>query len=245
MENLSNKVSVITICYNCRADVNNTVKSVLSQTYSDMEYIVVDGGSSDGTLDVLTSYKERIDHLISEPDNGIYDALNKGVKAATGDWIICMNAGDTFVADTTLADIFSQQISPEKDVLYSDFFLCQPDGSSILRTTDRAIGEIHHQNILYRRILHEQFGYYIVTKPYIVSDLLFFLAIPEEQYLKLPAPIAKVKAGGVSDNQWCTEQAWAAKMIYGMETIPSIFHKYLSARTYLFIHKLLSKIRHS
>ncbi len=245
MENLNNKVSVITICYNCRADVDKTVKSVLSQTYSDMEYIVVDGGSSDGTRDVLTSYKDSIDHLISEPDNGIYDALNKGVKVATGDWIICMNAGDTFVADTTLADIFSQRIPAEKNVLYSDFFLCQPDGSSTLRTTDRAIGEIHHQNMIYRRILHEQFGYYIVTKPYIVSDLLFFLAIPKEQYMKLPVPIAKVKAGGISDNQWCTEQAWATKMIYGMETIPSIFHKYLKARIYLFIHKLLSKIRHS
>ena len=245
MENIGNKISVITICYNCRTDLEQTVNSVLAQTYANVEYIIVDGGSTDGTLAMMDKYRERITTFISERDNGIYDALNKGVKAATGEWIICMNAGDTFVADTTLAEIYSQQIPAEKTVLYSDFFLCQPDGSSTLRTTDRAIGEIHHQNIVYRRMLHQQFGYYIVTKPYIVSDLLFFLAIPEEQYLKLPAPIAKVKAGGISDNQWCTDQAWAAKMIYGMETIPSIFHKYLKARTYLFIHKLLSKIRHS
>ena len=103
MENLNNKVSVITICYNCRADVDKTVKSVLSQTYSDMEYIVVDGGSSDGTRDVLASYKDSIDHLISEPDNGIYDALNKGVKVATGDWIICMNAAISSYANPTAA----------------------------------------------------------------------------------------------------------------------------------------------
>lgn len=236
---MSDKISVITICYNCRTDLQYTIKSVLSQTYDHLEYIIVDGGSTDGTQDLLKTYEGDIDIIISESDNGIYDALNKGVAAATGDWIICMNAGDAFASPTVLADIFSQQITTGKTVLYSDFLLCQPDGNTIRRTTDRATGEIHHQNIIYRRNLHEQYGYYIVTKPYIVSDLLFFLAIPEEQYQKLPSPIAKVKAGGISDNQWCTEQAWAAKMIYGMDTIPGIFLKYLRARTYLLIKKIL------
>lgn len=245
MENMNNKISVITICYNCKADVEYTVKSVLSQNYSDIEYIIVDGGSSDGTLDMLKTYQHGISKLISEPDNGIYDALNKGIKAASGDWIICMNAGDIFSSPTVLADIFSQQIDAEKTVLYSDFLLYQTDANTIRRTTDRSTGEIHHQNIIYRRNLHLQYGYYIVTKPYIVSDLLFFLAIPEEQFQKLPSPIAKVKAGGISDNQWCTEQAWAAKMIYGMDTIPGIFLKYLRARTYLAIKTILSKVHRS
>ena len=241
MENISCKISVITICYNCKADLEGTIKSVLSQTYDNIEYIIVDGGSTDGTSDILKKYQNDISKLISEPDNGIYDALNKGVKAATGDWIICMNAGDIFVSATTLSDIFSQQIPQGKTVLYSDFLLCQPDGSTTLRTTDRSIGEIHHQNIIYRRLLHEQYGYYIITKPYIISDLLFFLAIPETQYYKLPSPIAKVKAGGISDNQWCTEQAWAAKMIYGMDTIPGIFWKFLRVRTYIFVKRLFTK----
>lgn len=239
MENIDNSISVITICYNCCADLERTVRSVLAQTYACKEYIIVDGGSTDGTQQMLQQYSSGISRIISEPDEGIYDALNKGVRTATGQWIICMNAGDVFASDTVLADIFSHDIAPGKSVLYSDFYLCHDNGTKLLRTTDRAKGELHHQNLIYRRELHTQYGYYIVTRPYIVSDLLFFLAIPAAQYQKLPSPIALVKAGGVSDGQWCTEQAWAAKMIYGMDTIPGIFLKYLKAHAYILIHKLL------
>lgn len=242
---MNHKISVITICYNCKADTELTVKSVLSQDYANKEYIIIDGGSTDGTIEMLQEYKDRITTLISEPDNGIYDALNKGVRAATGDWIICMNAGDVFDCANILSDIFAHPVATEKSVLYSDFLLCQADGTTLLRTTNRAKGEIHHQNIIYRKALHQQYGYYIVTNPYIVSDLLFFLAIPQEAFQKLPRPIARVKAGGISDNQWCTEQAWAAKMIYGIDTIPGVFWKYLRARTHLFIKAILSKIRHT
>ena len=243
MEDIGNKISVITICYNCRSDLEQTVNSVLAQTYANVEYIIVDGGSTDGTLAMMDKYRDRITTFISEHDDGIYDALNKGVRAATGEWIICMNAGDTFAKPTTLADVFAQQIADGTTVLYSDFLLCHADGNRTLRQTDRRKGEIHHQNIIYRRRLHETFGYYVVTHPYIVSDLLFFLAIPPEQFLKLPTPIALVKAGGVSDGQWCAEQAWAAKMIYGMDTIPGIFKKYLCAHAHLLLKGLLFKFR--
>ena len=224
---MSNKISVITICRNCRDDLQRTVRSVVSQTYPNIEYVVVDGGSTDGTMQMLASYQERIDTLISEPDDGIYDALNKGVKVATGEWIICLNAGDTFTSENTLNDVFKTPIAADTSFIYSDFWLCYDDGSKILRITDRQQGEIHHQNAIYRRRLHEQYGYYIVTHPYIVSDLLFFLAVPAEQYQKITTPIAFVKAGGVSDNRWCNQQAWAARVIYGMDTIPGIFQKYL------------------
>jgi hypothetical protein len=153
--------------------------------------------------------------------------MNKGIKASTGEWIICLNAGDTFTSDYILSDVFKTPIAEDTSFIYSDFWLCHDDGSKTLRITDRQQGEIHHQNAIYRRRLHEQYGYYIVTHPYIISDLLFFLAIPAEQYLKISTPIAFVKAGGVSDNFWCNQQAWAAKFIYGMDTIPGIFQKYL------------------
>ena len=102
-------------------------------------------------------------------------------------------------------------------------------------------GEIHHQNIIYRRNLHLTFGYYIVTHPYIVSDLLFFLAIPESQYLKLKGHIADVKAGGVSDNLWCLIQSWAAKVIYGIDTIPHIFYLYVKTKMVYTLGKLKIK----
>ena len=238
MENIRPKISVITICYN----LEKTVKSVISQSYDNLEYVIVDGGSTDETLSKLQQYKDKINVLISEPDNGIYDALNKGIKSSRGEWIVCMNAGDTFVSPTTLEIAFKHRIPSGKTVLYSDFNLCFPDGRILIRKTDRATGEIHHQNVIYRRALHEHYGYYIVTHPYIISDLLFFLAIPEEQYLKIDNPIANVKSGGISDHQWCTEQAWAAKMIYGMDSIPGIYYKYLRARIYLILKGIKSKI---
>lgn len=227
MENINNKISIVTVCRNCREDLERTVLSVIAQSYDNKEYIVVDGGSTDGSIEMLTSYLGHIDILISEPDNGLYDAMNKGIKASTGEWIICLNAGDTFTTDYILSDVFKTPIAEDTSFIYSDFWLCHDDGSKTLRITDRQQGEIHHQNAIYRRRLHEQYGYYIVTHPYIISDLLFFLAIPAEQYLKISTPIAFVKAGGVSDNFWCNQQAWAAKFIYGMDTIPGIFQKYL------------------
>lgn len=168
MENLSKKISIITICYNCSADLEQTIQSVAAQDYPDKEYIVIDGNSTDNTPDVLRQYEKHIDILVSEPDDGIYDALNKGVKRATGEWIICLNAGDLFTSPHILTEIFSQQIPHEKSFIYSDFYLCHENGVKELRKTDREKGEVHHQNAIYRRSLHQQFGYYIVTHPYIV-----------------------------------------------------------------------------
>ena len=78
------KISIITICLNRKKDIKETIESVLSQNYSNIEYILIDGGSTDGSLEIINSYSEKIDHFISESDNGIYSAINKGLKIATG-----------------------------------------------------------------------------------------------------------------------------------------------------------------
>ena len=79
------KISVVTVCYNAQDTIQRTIDSVLSQSYQDIEYIIIDGESSDDTLDIVDRYKDKI-KIISEPDNGLYDAMNKGVKLATGDY---------------------------------------------------------------------------------------------------------------------------------------------------------------
>ena len=223
MEDLTKKISIITICYNCCKDLERTIQSVIAQSYTNKEYIVVDGGSTDGTADVLARYKEKIDVVISEKDDGIYDALNKGVRHASGEWILCLNAGDVFSSDDILSSIFQKSIPNDKSFIYSDFELVHEDGTIEKRNCNRATGDIHHQNAIYRRALHDTYGYYIVTRPYIVSDLLFFLAVPADQYIKTDRVIARVKDGGISCQLWASEQAWAAKVVYGMDTIPHIF----------------------
>ena len=102
------KYSIITICYNASATIERTLRSVKGQTWMDKEYIIVDGASKDSTLEIISRYRDKVDILVSEPDKGLYDAMNKGLKLATGDYVLFMNAGDRFHEDTTLEQIAAQ-----------------------------------------------------------------------------------------------------------------------------------------
>lgn len=113
------KISIITISFNCKDDIERTIKSVLNLDYPNIEYVIVDGASKDGTIDVINKYKDKIDTVISEPDKGIYDAMNKGIKNATGDWIIFMNAGDTFHSTSCVKDFF-QLIDNDTTIAHGD-----------------------------------------------------------------------------------------------------------------------------
>ena len=93
-------ISIITATYNSAKTINDTIKSVLCQTNKDFEYIIVDGNSSDNTVDIINQYESVITKWVSEPDKGIYDAMNKGIKMASGEWLIMMNAGDYFFQST-------------------------------------------------------------------------------------------------------------------------------------------------
>ena len=90
------KITIITVVYNALNHVEDTLKSIFEQDYSNKEIIIIDGESTDGTLELISKYQDNIDHLISEKDNGVYDAMNKGIKLSNGNWICFMNAGDIF-----------------------------------------------------------------------------------------------------------------------------------------------------
>lgn len=96
------KFSIITVTYNAAKVLEDTIQSIVTQTYKNTEYIIVDGGSTDGTLDIINKYKEHIHAVVSEPDKGLYDAMNKGIKLATGDYLCFLNAGDGLHEDDTL-----------------------------------------------------------------------------------------------------------------------------------------------
>jgi len=116
-------VTIVTVCYNVCNDLHKTMQSVIKQTYSNIEYIVVDGGSKDGSVELIKQNIKYISRWISEPDKGIYDAMNKGIEMATGDWIIFMNAGDVFHSDSSVEDVFSMNFPDDVKLIYGDVML--------------------------------------------------------------------------------------------------------------------------
>lgn len=115
------KISVITINYNNHDGLKKTIQSVVSQSYNDIEYIIIDGGSTDGSVDLIKEYNDKIDYWISETDNGCYHAMNKGVKVASGEYVIFMNSGDYFYADDIIEYFVNS--NPSEDVLCGNTYL--------------------------------------------------------------------------------------------------------------------------
>lgn len=103
------KISVVTVCYNAESCLEKTILSVINQTYPNIEYIIIDGASIDGTMGIVNKYKDKIDVIVSEPDKGIYDAMNKGLDKASGVFINFMNAGDTFASIDVVKKIFDYE----------------------------------------------------------------------------------------------------------------------------------------
>lgn len=126
---LTPKFSVITVTYNAEAVLEDTIQSVISQTYRHVEYIIVDGASKDKTLSITDRYKNHIAQVVSEPDKGLYDAMNKGIRLATGDYLCFLNAGDSFHEDDTLQQMVHTLTGSElPDVLYGETALVDKEG---------------------------------------------------------------------------------------------------------------------
>ena len=123
-------VSIITVSYNAVSTIEETINSIINQTYINIEYIIIDGGSNDGTIEIIKRYANKISYWISEPDKGIYDAMNKGIKLAKGEWINFMNCGDTFYSASSIFDIMSLSLK-ESDVIYGNTNLVYKYGSLI------------------------------------------------------------------------------------------------------------------
>lgn len=176
-------LSVVTICYNCLEDLQETVKSVREQTYNDIEHIVVDGDSDDGTAEWLTDREGWFDTLISEPDDGRYDAMNKGLERSTGDYVMFLNAGDRFRSPTVIENLFTRnEIFDERPTIVSGRFELMLDGDSLdIYRPWRAGREgpgLPHPATLVDREIHQAHPYDLQF-PY-VADYEFWARLRDE-----------------------------------------------------------------
>lgn len=157
------RVSVITVCYNSAATIRAALESVRVQTHPAIDYVVIDGGSTDGTLEALAEYRDSIAYSISERDHGIYDAMNKGVACARGDVVYFLNADDRFADETVVEDIARVFEQGKVDLVYGDV-RCIADGGGYVKThrhIDRRnlrFERICHQAVFARRGLYARFG---------------------------------------------------------------------------------------
>jgi len=162
---LSIKVSIITVCFNSAKTIEQTIKSVLSQTYNNIEYIIIDGCSTDGTLDIIKKYKDDISYWVSEPDNGIYDAMNKGLAKATGDVIGIINSDDWYDAET-VANVVETFLTSDCDFVHGDIIRVYEDTNLQVRCKPSSISKRWHKTAFYhptwfiRKKIYEEYGFF-------------------------------------------------------------------------------------
>lgn len=201
------KVSVVTISYNAVAAIEQTMLSVINQTYENIEYIVIDGGSKDGTVDLIKKYSDKIAHWVSEPDKGIYDAMNKGAQIATGDYVVFVNVGDTFATKHVLSEV-AAKMGAMKDIYYGNIINRMSYGDveikpqSLEKIRTRMI--FSHQATFVKRnilVLHKFNIKYKYAADYDFLSRMFFQHY-SFQPLDIAICITPIEEGATYSNKW-------------------------------------------
>jgi glycosyltransferase involved in cell wall biosynthesis len=205
------KISIITVSFNSVKSIAHTINSVLAQTYPEIEYIIIDGSSTDGTIEIIESFSSGISTFISEPDKGIYDAINKGIKMATGDIIGILNSDDFFYDNSVIEKIAKSIEENNIDAIIGDVqFVDQANTSKVIRyysskhfkTARFRFGFMPaHSSFYVKKELFEKLGYY-KTDYKIAADyelLIRFLYVNKIKYKYLEMPFVSMRMGGVSN----------------------------------------------
>lgn len=184
-------ITVITVCYNCASALEKTILSVINQKYKKLEYIIIDGGSTDGTQQVIQKYSPYISTWLSESDGGVYWGMNKGIALATGEWINFMNAGDTFVSDTVLHDCFYSKLYDIRTKLICGDTICSFPWGKYFRKGKNPDGTLNfcHQSVFSRTSALKKTPYDTSYK--IIADNIWYnhLKINEKAYIPVSVSV--------------------------------------------------------
>lgn len=206
--NLKPLISIITVVYNGEKYLEETIQSVLNQTYENIEYIIIDGGSSDGTVDIIKKFADSIDYWISEKDSGIYDAMNKGIKVSSGEIIGIVNADD-YLFKNTIEEVLKSIEKTNSDFTYGNLDIIDLEGNFLSKTSSLGIDSIKyklfnqmpflHPTMFIKRKVYEKIGLYNLEYK-LSADYDFVLRLIESKYkpAKLNFSTGVFRLGGQS-----------------------------------------------
>lgn len=204
---MNKKLSIITINYNDREGLTKTIESVISQTWKAFEFLVIDGNSTDGGKEVMAQYASHIDHAVSEPDKGVYNAMNKGIRAATGDYVLFLNSGDV-LHDALVLEKADAMINGDFGIYYGDVIIKKPNSErhkkypDVLSFSYFYTGALCHQACFIKRQLFQDYFFYNENYK-IYSDGEFFIytiCAQNVPYKHLDLIISDYDFTGISSN---------------------------------------------
>mgnify|MGYP002563155669 FL=1 len=243
------KISIVTIAYNCEKEIEETILSVINQQYDNKEYLIIDGASKDGTMDIVDKYRDKIDVIISEPDKGRSDAFNKGIAHATGDYIVMMNAGD-LLADDAL-NKFAKNFEPGYDVIKGNTI--RWNEKTGFKSIEYPVIKypaipfnflICHQSTYISKSAYERYGGYGLDYKVVMDfDLMLRFTQRGAQFRKINEDLAIFRMGGISQTsgQRRFDEMKRAMLTNGHSYLnTAIFMGYLHIRTC--IRNILNKI---
>ena len=240
------KVSIITVCYNSAETIENAINSVLSQTYQNIEYIIIDGGSDDGTLDLLAKYGSKLSKIISERDNGIYDAMNKGISLAAGDIIGILNSDDCY-SDIDIINIIVDEFKHnDKDMLFADLMFVNKDNRILRYYSAKRFSPNKlkfgimppHPTLFVKKNIYDKYGLYRLDFKIAADYEIFvrFLLVNRLSYIYLDKYIIKMLVGGLSTS------SLESKKIINQETIKALESNGIKANYWCISTKYVTKL---
>jgi glycosyltransferase involved in cell wall biosynthesis len=208
------KISIITTTYNSAGTIEDTIKSVLSQVGVEIEYIIIDGGSTDGTLDIINKYKERVARVVSEPDGGMYEAMNKGIKLATGDVVGILNSDDFYASNNVIETVVKEFEKTGADCVWGDLVYVDPNDLSRVvrdwRSSPYKEGNFQkgwhppHPTLFVKKSVYDKYGVFR-TDLSTAADYELMLRFLEKNKISsayIPQLLVKMRAGGESNKSY-------------------------------------------
>jgi len=206
------KISIITVSYNSAVTIKDTIESILSQDHENIECIIIDGGSTDGTLEIVRKYSDRISYFVSELDDGIYDGMNKGIQAATGDIVGILNSDDFYPNNYVISNVAKTFVNQDCDAVYGDLvYVKENDTSKIARywqSGEYTIKKIKngwmlpHPTFFVKKEMYDRHGYYN-TDLKSAADYEMILKLLYKKNISvfyIPMILVKMRMGGASNS---------------------------------------------